>query len=78
MFHWQLNKPASDKPGESRPGISAEDPQNGEEVKEEVPEDIFNFYEKMDREEEEEEEEGILKTVSFEVKQECVELVQRR
>ncbi|KAK7110555.1 general transcription and DNA repair factor IIH helicase/translocase subunit XPB-like [Littorina saxatilis] len=74
----QFKKPASSKPGEGQPGTSADDPQNGEETKEEVPEDIFNFYEKMDREDEDEEEEGGMKTVSFEVKQEGVEDVQKR
>ncbi|KAK7498462.1 hypothetical protein BaRGS_00010416 [Batillaria attramentaria] len=74
----QLKKAANGKEGESQPGTSAEDAQNGEEKKEEVPEDIFNYYEKMDREEEDEEEEGALKTVSFEINQENVEDVQKR
>ncbi|XP_076439596.1 general transcription and DNA repair factor IIH helicase/translocase subunit XPB-like [Babylonia areolata] len=73
----QLKKPANEKT-KDQPGTSSEDPQNGEEAKEEVPEDIFNYYEKMDKEEEDEEEEGGMKTVSFEVKQESVELVQKR
>jgi DNA excision repair protein ERCC-3 len=34
-----------------------------------VPEDITNFYDKMDKEDEDEEEEAVLKTVSFEVNQ---------
>lgn len=75
----QFNKPANGKGGESQPGTSAgiENAANGEEGKE-VPEDIFKFYEKMDREEEDEEEEGAMKTVSFEVNQENVEDVQKR
>jgi hypothetical protein len=34
-----------------------------------VPEDITNFYDKMDKEDEDDEEEAVLKTVSFEVNQ---------
>lgn len=40
-----------------------------------VPDDIFNYYEKMERDEEEIED---LQTVSFEVKQETIELLQKR
>jgi DNA excision repair protein ERCC-3 len=36
-----------------------------------VPEDITNFYDKMDKEDEDDEEEAVLKTVSFEVNQVC-------
>nr|XP_012154391.1 PREDICTED: DNA excision repair protein haywire isoform X2 [Megachile rotundata] len=43
-----------------------------------VPEDITTFYDKMDKEDEEEEEEQELKTVSFEVNQEKIELIQKR
>ncbi|KAF2895645.1 hypothetical protein ILUMI_10534 [Ignelater luminosus] len=43
----------------------------------EVPDDITNFYEKMDNEEEDEEELS-LKTVSFEVNQEKIEVLQKR
>lgn len=41
-----------------------------------VPDDITNFYEKIDNEEEEEE--SSLKTVSFEVNQEKIEVLQKR
>lgn len=41
-----------------------------------VPEDITNFYEKIDNEDEEEE--ANLKTVSFEVNQEKIEVLQKR
>ena len=77
-FTTQLKKPSNGKADESQASTSAEDPQNGEEAKDVVPEDIFDFYEKLDREEEDEEEEGAMKTVSFEVKQENVEDVQKR
>ncbi|CAL8381919.1 unnamed protein product [Arctogadus glacialis] len=40
-----------------------------------VPEDIFSYYEQMDKEEEEEEE---TQTVSFEIRQEMIEEVQKR
>ncbi|XP_067890864.1 general transcription and DNA repair factor IIH helicase/translocase subunit XPB [Heterodontus francisci] len=43
--------------------------------KDDVPADLFDFYEQMDKEEEEEEE---LQTVSFEVKQEMIEELQKR
>lgn len=42
-----------------------------------VPEDITDFYEKIDKEEEDEDEAN-LKTVSFEVAQEKIELIQKR
>ncbi|MBN3312552.1 ERCC3 helicase, partial [Atractosteus spatula] len=41
----------------------------------EVPEDIFSYYEQMDKEEEEEEE---TQTVSFEIRQEMIEELQKR
>lgn len=34
-----------------------------------VPEDITNFYDKIDKEDEDDDEEAVLKTVSFEVNQ---------
>ena len=44
-----------------------------------MPEDICNYYESMDREDDDEEDEArSLRTVSFEVRQECVEDVQKR
>lgn len=46
-----------------------------EELKQVVPEDIFDFYEKMDREEDDETE---LETVSFEIKQTALEKLQKR
>ncbi|XP_062907509.1 general transcription and DNA repair factor IIH helicase subunit XPB [Mobula hypostoma] len=44
-------------------------------LKADVPTDLFDFYQQMDKEEEEEEE---LHTVSFEVKQEMIEELQKR
>ncbi|KAG9435752.1 general transcription and DNA repair factor IIH helicase subunit XPB [Apis mellifera carnica] len=43
-----------------------------------VPEDITTFYDKIDKEDEDEEEEHELKTVSFEVNQEKIEVIQKR
>ncbi|KAF5306668.1 hypothetical protein FQR65_LT07223 [Abscondita terminalis] len=43
----------------------------------EVPDDITNFYDKIDNEEEDEDE-AALKTVSFEVNQEKIEVLQKR
>ncbi|KAK6631181.1 hypothetical protein RUM43_014277 [Polyplax serrata] len=43
-----------------------------------VPEDITTFYDKIDKEEEENEEEVISSTVSFEVNQEKIEVLQKR
>ncbi|KAK1165474.1 general transcription and DNA repair factor IIH helicase subunit XPB [Acipenser oxyrinchus oxyrinchus] len=59
--------------GNGAPSTSqgAEDRQGGPEV----PEDIFSYYEQMDKEEEEEEE---TQTVSFEIRQEMIEEVQKR
>ncbi|XP_044130652.1 general transcription and DNA repair factor IIH helicase subunit XPB isoform X2 [Bufo gargarizans] len=45
------------------------------ENKTDVPADLFEFYEQMDKDEEEEEE---TQTVSFEVKQEMIEVLQKR
>jgi DNA excision repair protein ERCC-3 len=44
----------------------------------EVPEDITNFYDKMDKDDEDDEQEAVLKTVSFEVNQEKIEVIQKR
>lgn len=40
-----------------------------------MPDDIYAYYDKMDKEEDEEED---TKTVSFEVKQEKIEVIQKR
>ena len=61
------------KPG---PSTSAEgETKQGETTGEEVPDDIYAYYDKMDKEEDEEED---TKTVSFEVKQEKIEVIQKR
>ncbi|XP_055966156.1 general transcription and DNA repair factor IIH helicase subunit XPB isoform X2 [Sorex fumeus] len=58
--------------GGSGPSTSqVTDPQG----KSEIPTDLFDFYEQMDKDEEEEEE---TQTVSFEVKQEMIEELQKR
>jgi hypothetical protein len=43
------------------------DQTNNKPTEDTVPEDITNFYDKMDKEDEDDEEEAVLKTVSFEV-----------
>lgn len=77
MFLLQLKKTPAAKGNDAQPGSSTDGPQNGEE-KDEIPEDICNYYEKLDHDEDDEEEEGQLKTVSFEINQENVEDVQRK
>ncbi|XP_054578916.1 general transcription and DNA repair factor IIH helicase subunit XPB isoform X1 [Eptesicus fuscus] len=58
--------------GSGGPSTSREaDPQG----KSDIPTDLFDFYEQMDKDEEEEEE---TQTVSFEVKQEMIEELQKR
>lgn len=47
------------------------------EVTEAIPDDITNYYEKLDKEDEEEEADQ-LETVSFEVNQEKIEVIQKR
>ncbi|TNM90944.1 hypothetical protein fugu_003233 [Takifugu bimaculatus] len=48
---------------------------NGQTPSQQVPEDIFSYYEQMDKDEEEEEE---TQTVSFEIRQEMIEELQKR
>ncbi|XP_052095482.1 general transcription and DNA repair factor IIH helicase subunit XPB-like [Mytilus californianus] len=69
----QLNKPANGNP--DQPGTSADGTADGAEQPT-VPSDIFDYYDKMDREDEDETED--LKTVSFEVKAEHIETMQKR
>ncbi|XP_064552440.1 general transcription and DNA repair factor IIH helicase subunit XPB [Drosophila montana] len=74
--------PGADKPGEEPASTSAAAtagaaPAEGAAVAVTVPEDITDFYEKIDKEEEDEDEAN-LKTVSFEVSQEKIELIQKR
>jgi len=58
-----------------QPGSSAEGATDGAEGTA-VPDDIFDFYDKIDKEDDDEFED--LKTVSFEVKQEGIEEIQKR
>ncbi|XP_063705574.1 general transcription and DNA repair factor IIH helicase subunit XPB [Culicoides brevitarsis] len=66
----------------SNPAPGATNPENPQENAENtpaapaVPDDITNFYEKIDNEDDEEE--ANLKTVSFEVNQEKIEVIQKR
>ncbi|XP_071802961.1 general transcription and DNA repair factor IIH helicase/translocase subunit XPB-like [Asterias amurensis] len=70
----KLNQPNSNSSSTAGPSSGPDGgDQNGD--KAEIPSDIFNFYEKIDREDEEGEE---LQTVSFEVQQEEIETLQRR
>ncbi|XP_074857820.1 general transcription and DNA repair factor IIH helicase/translocase subunit XPB isoform X2 [Carettochelys insculpta] len=67
-----MSKSAISKSSEGDPSTSqGADTQN----KSDVPADLFEFYEQMDKDEEEEEE---TQTVSFEVKQEMIEELQKR
>lgn len=75
----QFNKPVANGTGPStsanpQAGPSGDDGAKSNET-ETVPADIFDYYDKMDNEEEEGED---LKTVSFEVKQDRIEDIQKR
>ncbi|KAJ8924835.1 hypothetical protein NQ315_000989 [Exocentrus adspersus] len=59
----------------AKPGTSSDQTNNSDGTTS-VPDDITNFYEKMDNEEEDEE--TALETVSFEVNQEKIEVIQKR
>lgn len=82
---FQFNKPAqngsltassSSTSLSAVPGSSSlENGQKSGETTEVVPSDIFDFYDKMDNEDDEGED---LKTVSFEVKQDHIEDIQKR
>ncbi|KAM8842578.1 general transcription and DNA repair factor IIH helicase/translocase subunit XPB isoform 1-T1 [Synchiropus picturatus] len=54
---------------------TSEQVNNGQSSSEQVPEDIFSYYERMDKEEEDEEE---TQTVSFEIQQEKIEQLQKQ
>ncbi|XP_057680695.1 general transcription and DNA repair factor IIH helicase subunit XPB [Corythoichthys intestinalis] len=66
-----ISKTVDDKRGAS----TSQQPTDGQPVNQQVPEDIFSYYEQMDKEEEEEEE---TQTVSFEIQQEMIEALQKR
>lgn len=59
---WQISKSVQEKGGTS----TSQQPSDGQTSTQQVPEDIFSYYEQMDKEEEEEEE---TQTVSFEIRQ---------
>ncbi|XP_011179646.1 general transcription and DNA repair factor IIH helicase subunit XPB [Zeugodacus cucurbitae] len=65
---------SNDPAAPAAPGTAAATNPDGTTV---VPEDITNFYDKIDNEEEDEDEAN-LKTVSFEVNQEKIEVIQKR
>ncbi len=70
-MYFQLNKAGSSN-GTQADDKSAENGTNEEQTK--VPDDIFDFYEKMDMEDEDDLE---LKTVSFEINQDKLETLQQ-
>uniref|UniRef100_A0A672T1I4 General transcription and DNA repair factor IIH helicase/translocase subunit XPB n=1 Tax=Sinocyclocheilus grahami TaxID=75366 RepID=A0A672T1I4_SINGR len=61
------SKSAISKSQQDNGGPSTSQPADGQRTGNQVPEDIFSYYEQMDKEEEEEEEET--QTVSFEIRQ---------
>ncbi|KAF4520968.1 hypothetical protein B566_EDAN011604 [Ephemera danica] len=58
------------KPDQAQPAAAT----STEEATVDVPDDITNFYDKIDKDDEDDEQETVLKTVSFEVNQRCIEL----
>uniref|UniRef100_A0A7N6APC2 General transcription and DNA repair factor IIH helicase/translocase subunit XPB n=1 Tax=Anabas testudineus TaxID=64144 RepID=A0A7N6APC2_ANATE len=66
-----ISKSVQEKGGTS----SSQQSSDGQNSTQPVPEDIFSYYEQMDKEEEEEEE---TQTVSFEIRQEMIEELQKR
>lgn len=66
-----ISKSVQDKGGTS----TSQQSSDGQNLTPQVPEDIFSYYEQMDKEEEEEEE---TQTVSFEIRQEMIEELQKR
>lgn len=66
-----ISKSLPEKGGAS----TSQEPSEGQTSTQQVPEDIFSYYEQMDKEEEEEEE---TQTVSFEIRQEMIEELQKR
>ncbi|KAF0042968.1 hypothetical protein F2P81_004305 [Scophthalmus maximus] len=70
------SKSAISKSVQEKGGTSdSQQPSDGQTSTQQVPEDIFSYYEQMDKEEEEEEE---TQTVSFEIRQEMIEELQKR
>lgn len=76
QFNKPANGPTSGTDPTPQPGPSGDDPSTSADTAQaEVPSDIFDYYDKMDNEDEEGED---LKTVSFEVKQDSIEDIQKR
>lgn len=69
------SKSAISKTQQDNGGASTSQTAEGQRSGSQVPEDIFSYYEQMDKEEEEEEE---TQTVSFEIRQEMIEELQKR
>ncbi|KAG1942469.1 general transcription and DNA repair factor IIH helicase subunit XPB [Pimephales promelas] len=69
------SKSAISKSQQDNGGPSTSQPADEQRSGTQVPEDIFSYYEQMDKEEEEEEE---TQTVSFEIRQEMIEEIQKR
>ncbi|KAI1899032.1 hypothetical protein AGOR_G00078510 [Albula goreensis] len=69
------SKSAISKTAQDNGGPSTSQGPDGQRSGPDVPEDIFSYYEQMDKEEEEEEE---TQTVSFEIRQEMIEELQKR
>ena len=60
---------------DNKPGTSGEQNEDSNSQTLAVPDDIYSYYEKIDQDDEEEAE---LKTVSFEIDQDHLEVVQKR
>lgn len=71
----QQNGRSTPQPGTSQNGQTENGEQQQPQEEEKVPDDIFDFYEKMDRDDEDDME---LKTVSFEINQDNLESLQKR
>lgn len=72
-----MNRPEENgsQTADSQSAENGEDHEHAEKDKLKVPKDIFDFYEKMDRDEDDETE---LQTVSFEISQNSLEKLQKR
>jgi len=71
----KVNRPEENGAETSEPQSAENGESNATSDKSKVPKDIFDFYEKMDREEDDETE---LQTVSFEISQDSLEKLQKR
>lgn len=71
----KVNRPEENGSEMAEPPSAENGEVNGGTDSSKVPKDIFDFYEKMDRDEDDEME---LQTVSFEINQDCLEKLQKR